>query len=131
MPTREVNVSFAHDSKNIQVDIESFTVIADGGDRSEPSPGILFVSGVAACTASTARGYCHVNRLPYPTGLKAVVTFNEETHLIDSMDMQLLLPSDFPAERLDALQKAAGKCTVKKYWQNPPEFSVNASREES
>jgi uncharacterized OsmC-like protein len=131
MPTREISVSFAPDSKNIQIQIESFTVIADGGDRSEPSPGVLFISGVAACTASTARGYCHRNGLPYPTGLNAEVTFNDETHLVDSVNMRVLVPPEFPAERLDALQKAAGKCTVKKWWQSPPDFSVSASQEES
>lgn len=124
MPSREIIVSFAQDSKNIHVQVDAFTVVADGGDRSEPSPGVLFLSGVAACTASTARGYCIVNNLPLPTGLIAQVQVNDKTHLIENIAMHVQVPPDFPPEKLEALKKAAGKCTVKKWWQNPPSFDV-------
>lgn len=127
MPGYEINVQFASDSKKIEVQIDPFTVIVDGGDRSEPSPGVLFISGVAACTASTARGYCRSNNLPLPTGLKVMAYVGEESHLIETVDMQLTISADFPKDRLDALIKAAGKCTVKKWWQNPPEFRVETA----
>lgn len=128
MPYNEITVSFAGDSKNIHVSLDPFTIIADGGDRTEPSPGALFIAGVAACTASTARGYCVNNELPLPTGMKAVVEIDETSRLIDVVEMQLLVPPEFPPERLEALQKAAGKCTVKKWWQNPPEFILRVSQ---
>ena len=127
MPTREVTIQFAPDSKKIEVLIDTFSVIADGGERTDPSPGALFISGLLACTASTARGYCTFNCLPAPTGIKALVHVDEETHLIDNVEMQLLIPPDFPEDRLPALEKAAGKCTVKKWWQNPPEFVLRTS----
>ncbi len=124
MSEREVSIQFASDSKEINVQVGEFTVTVDGGDRCCPSPGVFFITGLLACTASTARGYCVSNGLPLPTGMKAVVVNDDDTHLVSTVKMQLQVPADFPANRLDALIKAAGKCTVKKWWQNPPEFSV-------
>jgi uncharacterized OsmC-like protein len=127
MPETQVKVSFASDSKKIAVQFEHFTVIADGGDRTEPSPGALFVAGLLACTASTARGYCLRNGLPFPAGLEAKVRYNDQTGLVEHVEMNLLVPSEFPEEKLEALERAAGTCTVKKYWQTPPEFALRTS----
>jgi uncharacterized OsmC-like protein len=127
----EMTVKYAADSKIIQTSIGDFTVLADGGDREEPSPGSLFVAGLVACTASTARGYCHRHGLPFPEGMKVSASFDEETGFIESIDGELLVPPDFPPEYLDALMRAAGACTVKKWWQNPPVFNTTAAiREE-
>jgi uncharacterized OsmC-like protein len=125
MPEVEVNVRYASQTKKIEVEMDPFTIEADGGDRTDPSPGALFIAGVLACTASTARGYCRRNQLPSPTGLSAKITFNDETHLIENVEMALAVPADFPKERLEALERAAGTCTVKNFWQNPPEFLIS------
>jgi ribosomal protein S12 methylthiotransferase accessory factor len=122
----EITVNYAADSKIIETNLGDFTVLADGGDRVEPSPGALFVAGLVACTASTARGYCHRHDLPFPEGMKVSASFNEETGFIESIDGEFLVPPDFPQENLDALIRAAGACTVKKWWQNPPEFNTSA-----
>ena len=127
MPDYEMNVTFASDSKKIHVQRDDFTVVADGGDRTEPSPGALFLSGLVACTASTARGFCLRNGLPLPTGLSATVRISEQTNLVEQVEMKLQVPQDFPADRLPALERAAGTCTVKKYWQSPPEFVIQVS----
>lgn len=124
MEKKEAAVRFASDSKKIEVDMGHYTIIADGGDRTEPSPGTLFLAGVMACTASTARGYCLRNNLPVPTGLTAAVTQDEETRLITKIEMKLSIPPDFPLDRLDALERAAGMCTLKRWWASPPEFSI-------
>ena len=128
MPEIKIKTSFAVDSRKIEVDMDPFMVIADGGDRTEPSPGALFIAGVLACTASTARGYCLRNKLPSPTGMEVKVNVDEETRLVDIVAMSVLVPPDFPEDRLDALHKAAGACTVKKWWQHLPEFVLDVNR---
>lgn len=127
MDSQEVMIRFAPDSDNIEVNFKPFTVLAGGADRKQPSPGILFVSGALACTVSTARGYCASNNLPLPVGAKANITVDPETNIIQNIDMNLILPADFPKDRIDALERAAGKCTVKKWWTNPPQFAVHTS----
>lgn len=128
MGEKQVSARFLSDSKKIEIDINSFSIIADGGDKTDPSPGNLFLAGVVACTASTARGYCLHHNLPLPTGLTAVVSTDEETNLINRVQMKLSVPPEFPPERLEALERAAGRCTVKNWWNNPPEFSLETSQ---
>lgn len=127
----ELKVGYASDCKNILVQIDEYTVVADGGDRSQPSPGALFIAGLAACTASTARGYCFRNDLPFPTGVKARLAFDDDTHLVKAVSFEVQVPPDFPQERLEALQRAAEACTVKKYWLSPPQFSTTVKAQET
>ena len=126
MGKKEVSVRFADDSKKIEVCLDPYTITADGGDRTDPPPVNYFLAGVLACTASTARGYCLRNNLPAPTGLTATVSVDDDTHMVTHIDMQLTLPPDFPAEHVEAVERAAGKCTIKKWWLTPPEFSLQA-----
>lgn len=123
----EMTVKYAADSKLIETSIGDFTVLADGGDRVEPSPGDLFVAGLVACTASTARGYCNRHGLPFPEGMKVYASIDEETGFIESIDGEIFVPPDFPQEYMDALMRAAGACTVKKWRQNPPVFNTTAT----
>ena len=113
----EMTVNYVADSKLIETSIGEFTVLSDGGDRVEPSPGALFVAGLVACTASTARGYCNRHGLPFPVGMKVYASIDEDTGLIESIDGEVVVPPDFPQEYLDALMRAACACTVKKLWQ--------------
>ncbi|MEM5773943.1 MAG: OsmC family protein [Anaerolineaceae bacterium] len=126
MGKKEVSVRFDDDSRKIEVNLHPFTIITDGGDRTDPPPGNYFLAGVLACTASTARAYCLRNNLPAPTGMTATVNVDDDTYLISRIDMQLTLPPDFPPEYREAVERAAGKCTIKKWWVNPPEFNVQA-----
>jgi ribosomal protein S12 methylthiotransferase accessory factor len=59
--------------------------------------------------------------------MKVYASFDKETGLIESIDGEILVPPDFPQEYLDALKRAAGVCTVKKWWQNPPEINTTAT----
>jgi uncharacterized OsmC-like protein len=126
----ELKVGYANDCRNILVQIDEYTVVADGGDRSQPSPGALFIAGLAACTASTARGYCYKNNLPFPSGVKARLAFDDDTHLVAAVSFEVQVPPDFPTERLEALQRAAEACTVKKYWLSPPQFTTTVTTQE-
>lgn len=105
----ELKVGYASDCKNILVQFDEHTVVADGGDRNEPSPGALFIAGMLACTASTARGYCFRNGLPFPSGVKARLTFSDETHLVENVDLEVQVPPEFPQERYEALPHAPPK----------------------
>ncbi len=127
MESQEVTIRIYQDSDHIEVDMKPFTVVAGGEDRKMPSPGNLFVSGALACAASSARGYCVNNHLPVPVGAKASIRVDPATNIIQNIDIHLILPPDFPKDRIEALERATGKCTVKKWWTNPPEFSVDTS----
>jgi putative redox protein len=94
-----------------------------------PSPGAIFIAGVGTCTASTVRGYCKSHHLPLPNKLIFTAHFNEEKEVVEKIEMEIIVPSEFPQDKLDCLIRAAGTCTVKKWWQNPPQFETTAKLE--
>ncbi|MCA1785274.1 MAG: osmotically inducible protein OsmC, partial [Desulfobacteraceae bacterium] len=62
------------------------------------------------------------------TDMKMSLTFdrNEQTHLIEKVNIQISLPPGFPKKYKSAIVKTAGLCTVKRNIFNPPEFQVTA-----
>ena len=125
----EIHMNYPGGAKRVDTRIGDFTVQTDSskdndGDGLFPSPGQVYLAGLGACTASTIRGYCRRNNLPLPLGVTATVHKNDETGVIEKVDLEIQTPPDFPAERLEALLRAAEACTVKKFWLNPPQFST-------
>jgi ribosomal protein S12 methylthiotransferase accessory factor len=49
---------------------------------------------------------------------------NPETRLIETIELDIEVPPDFPAKYYDALVRAANQCAVKKHLENPPRFEV-------
>ncbi|NMD32357.1 MAG: osmotically inducible protein OsmC, partial [Chloroflexi bacterium] len=46
------------------------------------------------------------------------------TQMVDSIDLEIQVPPDFPEKYYDALVKSANQCKVKKTLENPPVFNV-------
>jgi putative redox protein len=117
--------------KHIDIEIGGYTIRTDqpvekGGTGIGPTPGKLMLSAVASCTLATAYGYCHRNNLPLPTGMRAHVDGDDD---FTKVQFEIQLPTDFPDDRIKAVQKAANACWVKKQWLNPPEFSYQIVKE--
>jgi ribosomal protein S12 methylthiotransferase accessory factor len=49
---------------------------------------------------------------------------NDATHRVERIDLDLILPPDFPMKYKDAIIKAADSCSVKKHLANPPEIKI-------
>ena len=65
----DFNVVIHDEYKHIEVEIGGWTIGTDqpvekGGTGIGPTPGSYLYAAVAACTASTAYGYCHTQGLP-------------------------------------------------------------------
>ncbi|MBN2048323.1 MAG: OsmC family protein [Anaerolineaceae bacterium] len=120
------------DKKRVEVDLGDFMVVTDakleyGGEYAAPSPGATFLAGVLACTASTARGYCKQHNLPMPEKVVASFEYDTDNDVISSVHFEIMVTAEFPENRLKALEKAAGACTVKGWWKNPPEFLTSTT----
>ena len=50
---------------------------------------------------------------------------NEKSHLMENIDIDIHLPSDFPDKYRKAVIRAAEMCTVKRTLANPPVIQVN------
>jgi len=44
--------------------------------------------------------------------------------MVDRIDLDIVVPPDFPEKYHDALIRAADQCAVKKHLAQPPEFRV-------
>ena len=53
--------------------------------------------------------------------------YNNELHLIGKINLEILLPPDFPEKYKDAVINAANLCAVKKHLINPPQIKVTIS----
>ena len=124
----EVYSGLSEDKNHIETRIGDFTIINDSPlkDKEEQprhaSQGQLFIAAAGACAASVAARYCVNHDLPLLKGIRYTVEYDEDDNCISKINYEIQVPKDFPQGHLDALIRAAGTCTVKRYWLNPPEF---------
>lgn len=107
--------------------IESDQAREEGGDGSAPEPFDLFLSSMGTCAGIYVVYFCEERNID-TTGMKMSLTFdrNEQTHLIEKVNIQISLPPGFPKKYKSAIVKTAGLCTVKRNILNPPEFHITA-----
>ena len=131
---KKVFTAIPNNKKRVDVHVDGHVVVTDhttnyGGENAAPSMGTVFLAGLVACTTSTARGYCKKHDLPMPEKVLMTYDMDEETELITNVSFEFVVSPDFPEKRYNALMKAAGHCTVKNWWLNPPAFESTVSAE--
>ena len=94
-------------------------------DGSAPTPFSLFLASVGTCAGIYVLGFCQARNLP-TEGIKIVqrVIADPNTRMIDTIQLDIIVPPSFPEKYHDALVRAADQCAVKKHLENPPEFEV-------
>jgi ribosomal protein S12 methylthiotransferase accessory factor len=119
-------------NKKVAARYKGFTIETDqareeGGDGSAPEPFDLFLASMGTCAGVYVVYFCEERNIDI-TGMKMSLTFdrNEQTHLIEKVDIQISLPPGFPKKYKSAIVKTAGLCTVKRNILNPPEFQITA-----
>ncbi|MEX1298622.1 MAG: OsmC family protein [Desulfotignum sp.] len=111
--------------------IETDQAKAEGGDGSAPEPFDLFLSSMGTCAGIYVVYFCEERNID-TTGMKMSLTFdrNEQTHLVEKVNIQISLPPGFPEKYKSAVVKTAGLCTVKRNILKAPEFQVTAEIQE-
>lgn len=109
---------------------KGFEIVTDqpeqaGGDNAAPSPFDMFLVSIGACAGWYVKSFCQQRNLP-EEGISIVqkTSRSPEKRLIDKIEIEILLPPDFPDKYREALVKAAEACTVKKHIMDAPEFSI-------
>ena len=103
-----------------------FTVPTDQPPAaSAPTPFAVFLASIGTCAGIYVLGFCRQRGLP-TDGIQIVqrVVSNPLTQMVDSIDLEIQVPPDFPEKYYDALVKSANQCKVKKTLENPPVFYV-------
>jgi putative redox protein len=127
----EMEITFAG-NKQVNATYKGFTIKTDqptseGGDGSAPEPYDLFLVSLGTCAGVYIVYFCESRNIP-TENISMALRFqrNEKNHLMDHVDIDIHLPSDFPDKYRKAVVRAAEMCTVKRNLINPPEIQVNA-----
>jgi ribosomal protein S12 methylthiotransferase accessory factor len=101
------------------------TVITTNQDGSAPAPFGLFLASIGTCAGIYVLSFCNHRGLS-TEGVKVVqrVVTNPMTRMVDRVDLDIVVPPDFPEKYHAALIRAADQCAVKKHLESPPAFQV-------
>lgn len=99
--------------------------IQAGGEGTAPAPFTLFLASIGTCAGIYVRSFCEQRGIPTQNiYLTQKMSFNPVLRLIDKIDIEIHLPTDFPEKYKEAVINAADLCAVKKHFINPPEMRV-------
>ncbi len=106
---------------NIQTD----QPVQGGGDGSAPTPFATFLASIGTCAGIYVLGFCQKRGLK-TEGIRLTQSLrtDPETGVLAGVDVDIEVPSDFPANYRDALVRVAEQCAVKKAIQAQPRFDV-------
>ena len=109
-----------------------FTVMTDqpnksGDAGSAPAPFSLFLASIATCAGIYVLGFCRQRNLP-TEGMRLIQRSyrNSQTGMVESVDIEIQTPPNFPEKYLPSLVRSAELCAVKKHLEKPPVFNVFA-----
>lgn len=117
-------------NKRVDATVGEFTIRTDqsrefGGDQTAPEPYALFLASLGACAGVYVLGFCHKRDLPTDgIRLQQTAHWTEDKKRLERVEIDIIVPSEFPARYHKALVRVAEKCAVKKTILDPPEFSV-------
>ena len=97
----------------------------DGGEGSAPAPFDLFLASLGTCTGIYALLFCQARHIPTEElKLSLHSERNSESRMIEKIAIEIQLPPEFPEKYREAMIRVAGKCSVKKHLENPPDFEI-------
>ena len=96
-----------------------------GGEDSAPAPFDYFLASLATCAGIYVKVFCDKRGID-SSGIRILQKHRNdpESRRLSGIDLEIILPDDFPDKYRDAVIKAADGCAVKRLLKNPPEIGV-------
>lgn len=127
----EMEISFPGGAR-VDASFGAYTVQTDqppagGGEGSAPTPFALFLASFGTCAGIYVLGFLRQRGLP-TEGVRLIqrATRNPASGMTERVEIEILLPRDFPEKYRDAVVRAAEQCAVKKHLETPPAIVVSA-----
>jgi putative redox protein len=121
----EIFVDFPGGSR-VDAHFGNFTIPTDQPPvASAPTPFEVFLSSIGTCAGIYVLGFCQQRGLA-TDGIRIVqrIHSNAVTHMIDQIDLEIIVPPTFPEKYRDSLIRSAELCKVKKHLEKPPAFQI-------
>jgi putative redox protein len=98
-----------------------------GGEDSAPAPFDYFLVSLATCAGIYVKVFCDRRGIDSSEiTIKQKHRVDPQTRKLIGIDMDIILPDDFPDKYREAVIKAADQCAVKRLLKDPPEIEVRA-----
>lgn len=120
--------------KKVQAAWDDFTVPTDqspnvGGEGSAPEPFALFLASIGTCAGVYVLGFCQSRGIDAAgVSLELRTVSGPEGKGLARVEIDVVLPPEFPEKYTKAVLRVADQCAVKKAILNPPEFVLAARR---
>lgn len=125
----EMTITFPG-GKKVNAELHGRTIATDqprdaGGDDSAPAPFSLFLASIGTCAGIYVLSFCQTRGID-AAGVRITqsVEFDQATHAMAKVNLQIHVPASFPEKYREALVRAADGCAVKKAIQAQPQFDV-------
>ncbi len=125
----EMIIDFPGGSR-VDAHFDEFTIKTDqsprgGGEGSAPEPFATFLASIGTCAGIYVLSFCSHRGLS-AEGVRIIQRMNRNqlTRRIETIDLEIQVPPDFPKKYHKALIRSADQCAVKQYLQNPPGFNT-------
>lgn len=103
-------------------------VIPTNQDGTDPAPFALFLASMGTCAGIYVLSFLEKRGISSENvRILQRMRRNPVTHMIEEVQLDIQLPSDFPEKYRDAVIRAAEQCAVKKHLEHPPAFHVHTS----
>lgn len=101
--------------------------LADGGEDSAPTPFSLFLVSLGTCAGIYVLEFLRKRNLPTDNVKLIQQTRRDpESGMLGRVEIEIMLPPDFPEKYREAIVRAAELCSVAKLLQKPPAILVSA-----
>ncbi len=126
----EITVTFPGGAR-VDATFGPYTVRTDqppqgGGEGMAPTPFATFLASLATCAGVYILGFCRQRGLP-TEGIRLIQRAHADpaTGMVERVEMEILVPEDFPEKYRPALVRSAEQCAVKKHLEHPPRFEIS------
>ncbi|MCB2220435.1 MAG: OsmC family protein [Bacteroidetes bacterium] len=120
--------------KQVFANVNGHTIMTDqalrsGGDGEYPEPFTLFLASLGTCAGIYVKSFCDQRGIPTEyIQLRQAQNYNPVKKLIDQIEIQILVPGDFPEKYENAVINSASLCAVKRHLKDDIEVTVKVIR---
>jgi ribosomal protein S12 methylthiotransferase accessory factor len=120
--------------KKVIAEINGFTVKTDqavrsGGDAEYPEPFTMFLASLGTCAGIYVKSFCDQRGIPAENiRLTTKEQFNSLKKIIDHVEINIHVPTDFPEKYENAVIQTASLCAVKRHLREDIEMVVRIVR---
>jgi ribosomal protein S12 methylthiotransferase accessory factor len=98
---------------------------------SAPAPFDLFLASIGTCAGIYVSRFCQQRGIdPREIRVEQRTVARGDSHMVERVELEILLPESFPDRYRDALIRAAGLCSVKKHLEHPPAIEVTTTKQQ-